>query len=713
MRVLILDQAIPFPPVGGGALRTYHLARALAAVHEVTLVGFTFGEAHARPPLHINVVECPWDWPPLYKEMREGDEVSSDLARQKLEDEAGEPWFVSWVASEAMCKTLERLLQGGFDLALIEHASMASFLPLMPPDMPKILDLHNVHTRMSWRAVECSSDAERKRALREAARTERFEKTAVAKCALCLTVSEEEAEAVRNRLDGRRVEVIPNGVDPSFIIPSNGSCTPGYLLFTGMMDYGPNIDAVQYFARKVLPSIRREIPEVKFHIVGAHPVQEVGALASELILVHGFVPDVRPYYHEAAAVVVPLLNGGGTRLKILEAAASGKAVVSTPLGAEGLRFQPGKDILLADSAEEFAATVVRVCRDASLRERLGQHARGVAESYNWDAIGARLCDMVADVVCGRAEPSVNHRVDETATPRPATIQGRVFLVGCPRSGTTLLQSLLAAHPRLASFPESHLFPYLVPDDPAQRDLGVASVEARPRWDSFMEEIGRPELAKRLPESAHRIRDYVDALLSVLDSLALEQKKEWWLEKTPDHIRFLDVIEAHIQGARFVHLVRNGPDVVASLYEVTRQHPKTWGGVWSIDRCIEKWNDDVGRTLEYVGKPNHFLVRYEDLVDLPEAALSAICDFIGIGFHGHMLEEHARAAHSVILPKEVWKLRATQPVSRTPSSKFDSLFDEDQRAYILDRLLRRECLRPLTEVGSHREMAAAEGGIPCC
>jgi hypothetical protein len=153
--------------------------------------------------------------------------------------------------------------------------------------------------------------------------------------------------------------------------------------------------------------------------------------------------------------------------------------------------------------------------------------------------------------------------------------------------------------------------------------------------------------------------------------------------------------------------------VASLYEVTRQHPKTWGGPWNIDRCIEKWNEDVGRTLSYVDVPNHFLVRYEELVDRPEAILRALCGFIGIGFHSDMLEDHARAAHSVILREETWKLRAAAPVSRTPSNKFDSLFDEGQRAYILDRLIRPECLRPQSASSSQGRMTAAEGVTACC
>src|SRR5205807_293542 len=108
------------------------------------------------------------------------------------------------------------------------------------------------------------------------------------------------------------------------------------------------------------------------------------------------------------------------------------------------------------------------------------------------------------------------------------------------------------------------------------------------------------------------------------------------------------------------------------------------GPWSIDRCIEKWNEDVGRSLEIENKPNHLLVRYEELVDQPDAILRGICAFLDIDFRAEMLQEQARTARSVILREEVWKLRAAMPVSRAPSSKFDDFFDEDQRAYILGR-----------------------------
>src|SRR5262249_34722231 len=128
----------------------------------------------------------------------------------------------------------------------------------------------------------------------------------------------------------------------------------GQLLFTGSMNYWPNQEAVQYFTKDVLPLIRQAIPATTFHVVGTSPSDEVRRLACEHVVVHGAVPDMRPYFRDAELVVVPLLSGGGTRLKILEAAASGKAIVSTSLGAEGLEFCPGRDLIIGDSPAELA-----------------------------------------------------------------------------------------------------------------------------------------------------------------------------------------------------------------------------------------------------------------------------------------------------------------------------------------------------------------------
>ncbi len=161
-----------------------------------------------------------------------------------------------------------------------------------------------------------------------------------------------------------------------------------------MMNYPPNVEAVEYFVRDILPLVRNRVPGVLFNIVGNRPGPLVWALNSEKVVVHGGVPDLRPYYHGASVVVVPLLQGGGTRNKILEAGACGNAIVSTSLGAEGLSFEAGRDLLIADTPVEFAEAISRVCADNELRGRLGHGAREAAATYDWKPVGARWLAIV-------------------------------------------------------------------------------------------------------------------------------------------------------------------------------------------------------------------------------------------------------------------------------------------------------------------------------
>jgi glycosyltransferase involved in cell wall biosynthesis len=398
MRILVIAPDLPFPPVGGGQLRTYHLLRSLAARHEITLVGFVWGGDPPPPPFPVRVVGVAWDWPELYKEMKAGDGPAWRRAFDRLSDEAGEPWFVSCYESAAMMAALRSLGPEGFHLVLIEHTMMARFIPALPEGVPKVLDLIDVHSLIERRAVEETPEQEREARRREADRTLRFEKDAASQCDLCLAVSEDEAAAARRLLGAHRVQVLPNGVDTEFFTPSGDGTAKGYLLFTGLMNYWPNVEAVRFFCSETLPLIVRQSPWTTFHVVGSKPTDEVLGLGCERVVIHGSVPDTRPFFREAESVVVPLLHGGGTRLKILEAAACGKPVVTTSLGVEGLDFRHGEDLLVADSPGAFAQAVLALGGDEGLRGNLGRNARAVALGYDWGIIGDRLGRIVDELL---------------------------------------------------------------------------------------------------------------------------------------------------------------------------------------------------------------------------------------------------------------------------------------------------------------------------
>ncbi len=397
MRILIVSAEIPFPPYSGGRLRTYHLLRALAARHALTLVGFTYGETTAPPPFPLRVIEVPWEQPALYSQMQDDDAAVSARAFEKLADPHGEPWLASALESCRMAEVLERLSEEPFDRILLQGSGMGRFLPSLPAYSPKILNLFDVHSRMAQREIEGKTDAEKESARCEAARIRRFEQWVAGACELCLAVSEPEAEAAKRLLKAERVHIVPNGVDTAYFTPGGAPVQRGALLFTGKMNYRPNVEAVQFFSKEVLPLIQQERPDVQFHIVGDSPEAAVRSLAAPDVIVHGRVPDMRPYHRRAQVVVAPLLRGGGTRLKILEAAASGKAIVTTALGMEGLAFHPGEDLLVADSPSDFARAVIELLHEDSRIQSLGQCARQAALAYDWIRIGELACRAVENL----------------------------------------------------------------------------------------------------------------------------------------------------------------------------------------------------------------------------------------------------------------------------------------------------------------------------
>lgn len=262
----------------------------------------------------------------------------------------------------------------------------------------------------------------------------------------------------------------------------------------------------------------------------------------------------------------------------------------------------------------------------------------------------------------------------------------IFLVGCSRSGTTLLQSMLAAHPLIASFPESKFFIHLIPRYEAKRlKFGVASRQLKPELEAFFRKIDRPEIIKEIPFIPLLMGQYTRWFIKILNRLAKEQGKLFWVEKTPDHLLYLDYIERFVPGSRIVHLVRNGKDVVASLYELMKKYPKIWSGLDDIDGCIDVWQRAISTSRNYVHNPNHIVVRYEKLVENPQAILEEICQFIGVEFDPRMLQDYGVAVKPLVWERETWKASVSGEIEDRNSQKFYRLFDEVQQQHILERV----------------------------
>ena len=262
------------------------------------------------------------------------------------------------------------------------------------------------------------------------------------------------------------------------------------------------------------------------------------------------------------------------------------------------------------------------------------------------------------------------------------LPNKIFLVGCARSGTTLLQSLLASHPVVASFPESNFFNHLFShSEPKRRLLGVISRRAKPRLAEFLAESGYPD---------HKPSPFVlfpgqltTHFSSTLDQLTLHQGKKIWIEKTPTHLYHLDFITQYIPQSKFIHIIREGKDTVASLYDVRKKYPKQWTNEpASVELSVARWVKDVSISAQYAHRSNHVVVSYEALVADPNATLQRLCRFIDIEFSPKMLNSYTSTAHQVSLAREPWKEGVASPIRNANATKFYSLFNQQQQAYIL-------------------------------
>jgi hypothetical protein len=253
---------------------------------------------------------------------------------------------------------------------------------------------------------------------------------------------------------------------------------------------------------------------------------------------------------------------------------------------------------------------------------------------------------------------------------------RVFIVGCPRSGTTLLQTLLAANGRLVSPPETHFFNYLVPRS-FVKYLGLASWAGRRRALSHMKKIG---LDFRVPTSSW-ISDWSEALVECLDTLALAESANGWIEKTPAHLHFVDLIGRLIPDAQFVHVVRNGKDTCASLYEASNQFPEAWGGKKSARDCAERWVEDFMISERKIHDPRHKVVAYEKLVSSSEDVMLEVLEFLNVRSATWQLSEKMfqQAFDKAVLHDEPWKECRVKVEAST--GKFSTVFDAEDQSLV--------------------------------
>lgn len=397
MRILWLKSDLLLPLDKGGKLRTWHLMRHLARRHEITYLAFREPEQPAANVEGMKEVASRVETITRSEPTKGTLRFYADAALHLLDPL---PYAVGKYRSAEYRRRLAHLLEEErFDLIVCDFLFPAVNLPKRLP-CPAVMFTHNVESEIWRRHAETKSDAIGRLLYgAQYRRMLRYERRMLARFNGILAVSDADRETFARLYPGaiaQPAHVVPTGVDTEYFAPSAGSQQPARLIFTGSMDWLPNEDAMIYFCRDVLPAIRAEVPDVALTIVGRTPTPAVKKLAEERgVTVTGRVDDVRPFMRDALVYIVPLRIGGGTRLKIFEAMAMGKAVVSTTIGAEGLPVTDGEHVLLADDPATFARAVVHLIRDTGHRTRIEAAARAlVLARYDWSAVAGELEDAL-------------------------------------------------------------------------------------------------------------------------------------------------------------------------------------------------------------------------------------------------------------------------------------------------------------------------------
>src|SRR5262245_4690018 len=397
MKILWVKTGKLVPVDTGGKIRSYNILRKLAGRHEVTFLSYYGGrrdEAYEREICeHLPGTKV------IYTATRDATALERNLLylrRLPLSAPFGVTKFLSRETQQLLARWLN---EGRFDVAVCDFLGSTLNFPRKSAT-PVALFQHNVESILWGRHAEHAGNPIKRIAFKlEAAKMLRYERAAVGWFDHVIAVSEHDRQQMKRMTDPSRISVVPTGVDLSQYRSAAGeSATEPVVIFLGSMDWEATVDGVSYFCREIWPQVKRAAPEARFRIVGRNPDQRVRQLASDDIEVTGRVESVIEPLRRAAVFVVPLRIGGGTRLKIYEAMAMRKAVVSTTIGAEGLDVNHRRDILLADDPQTFADYVIELLSDRPMRIRLEAAAGDQAARYDWSVVTDRFEESLEQAV---------------------------------------------------------------------------------------------------------------------------------------------------------------------------------------------------------------------------------------------------------------------------------------------------------------------------
>jgi len=401
MKILWLSHFVPYPPKGGNLQRSYHLLRELSREHQVTLVAFnmenhppdrlaTYGEELRKVCREVTF----WDLPVRWRGARWWIQMATSPLRPT-------PHSCSSFWSVETRAHWKATLQQDWSVVHFDSPDLAHFVE-GASHFPSVLNHHNCESGMMYRRAELEPSAVKRLFLKDQARKlEALESTLCGQCDINLTVSKSDAEHLRNHSPEGFFHVVENGTDCSYFSPNENLEIPNSIVFAGSLNWYPNQAALRFFGEQVWPILKKNHPGIRLTVAGMSPPLWISDWAAKdgSTEVVPSPEDIRPWIHRAAVFVCPIQDGGGTKLKILDALAMGKAVVSTTFAIEGLRVVPGEHLLVADSPADFAEATTRLLRDESLRKRLSRAGRQFVEAeYSWTSIGRQLAEAYKQAI---------------------------------------------------------------------------------------------------------------------------------------------------------------------------------------------------------------------------------------------------------------------------------------------------------------------------
>jgi glycosyltransferase involved in cell wall biosynthesis len=404
MKILWLSHLVPYPPKGGVLQRSYHLLHQVSLYHEVDLLAFNqkdlmaplvqdldqgIKDAHKHLSSFCQRVEffdIPSDKSNLSKK---------GLAFKSLFTEY--PYTLNWLLSEKFNQRIKELVETeGYDFIHFDTISLAPFKSVCG-DVHTSLDHHNIESHMLFRRAEKESNLlKRWYFIQEGKRLEKFEKIYCPQFSFNFTCSDVDTDRLRSISPSSQVHTIPNGVDVNYFNPEPEDIKVNSLLFVGTLSWYPNIEAVNFIAKEIWPLLKSISPKLTFDIIGANPPDSIKLLAEKdpNFHVHGFVDDIIPYFKRAKCYVCPIKDGGGTKLKIIDALSMGMAIVADPIACEGINVKNNVSVLFAETANEYIKSIKLILEQDALREDLQKNARKLAvDSYSYNKIGLKLTSL--------------------------------------------------------------------------------------------------------------------------------------------------------------------------------------------------------------------------------------------------------------------------------------------------------------------------------